>query len=290
MQCNKPIWLEKNKLRVPCGKCRGCRIKRSSEWTMRLTHELHLMKYKGIFLTLTYNEESLPYTETGRPTLDKSALQKFIKKVRRRIAHTKGKIKYYACGEYGEETKRPHYHLIILGMTMRSEYDKSVIIDSWNGCDWTPIRTKKSFGSVSPDSIRYTTDYIQKKFISSDPEKIRSVYGDATPPFQLCSQGIGKDWALEEKERIQRTGKISYKGKEVALPRYYLTKVKVDEEVKIKNKTQAIMASRKKYNLDPLDLNTEVLGRVMLEKYEEELHQTERNIKARKALAQKKPL
>ena len=60
-------------------------------------------------MTLTYDEKNLP------DRLKKEHLQKFIRNLR-----DDGKeIKYFACGEYGDTTNRPHYHMCIFGSDFR---------------------------------------------------------------------------------------------------------------------------------------------------------------------------
>lgn len=80
---------------------------------------------QNCFVTLTYNNENLP----ADGSLDKSHLQKFFKRLRK-----KTRFRYFACGEYGEVCRtcgkssplckcarfiksigRPHYHVCIFG-------------------------------------------------------------------------------------------------------------------------------------------------------------------------------
>ena len=106
---------------VGCGQCRWCRVHRTHEWAIRLVHELDSWPPgRALFLTMTYDDEHLPVvydpaTERVRATLVKTDFQKYIKRVRKSI-HPQ-KIRYFACGEYGEETQRPHYHAIIYGIS-----------------------------------------------------------------------------------------------------------------------------------------------------------------------------
>ena len=80
------------------------------------------------FITLTYNDESLPRTKEGYPTLLKKQVQDYIKRLRnahvaylkkeQRKVHNEYKItgkpiRYYAVGEYGSQTRRPHYHILL---------------------------------------------------------------------------------------------------------------------------------------------------------------------------------
>lgn len=113
---DRPIW-------IPCGRCIGCRLDKSREWALRCMMELKKTP-EGLasFITLTYNEECVPINyypdpETGEAlrslTLRLEDLQKFWKRLRRSLKNKK--IRYFACGEYGSETWRPHYHAIVFG-------------------------------------------------------------------------------------------------------------------------------------------------------------------------------
>ena len=95
-------WLD-----VPCGHCLACRIARTREWTVRLLHESEFWE-DTIFVTLTYDDEHLPSDRSLVPR----DLTLFFKRLRKDLGDRK--IKYYACGEYGDTFGRPHYHAIIL--------------------------------------------------------------------------------------------------------------------------------------------------------------------------------
>lgn len=94
-----------SKLQLPCGQCVGCRLERSRQWAMRCVHESKMHK-ENSFVTLTYDDEHLPNE------LKKEHFQKFIKRLR---WHKNEPLRYYMCGEYGTETKRPHYHSCMFG-------------------------------------------------------------------------------------------------------------------------------------------------------------------------------
>lgn len=97
-----------HQLQVPCGKCIGCRLERSRQWAIRCMHEASLYE-DNCFITLTYNDDHLP----SNGSLDKTHFQKFLKRLRKSIYPQK--LRYYHCGEYGDEGGRPHYHAIIFG-------------------------------------------------------------------------------------------------------------------------------------------------------------------------------
>lgn len=222
MKCTKPIRLLNKKIRqkfpegleVPCGKCTACRIKKRQEWSARMMHELDSHE-DAVFVTLTYEGEQYDYG-----SVEVTDLQKFLKRLRKNISPRK--IRYFACGEYGEKnTQRPHYHLIIFGLSLKAE-DQKIIRDSWS-LGFVEI------GIAEPASIRYTAQYIDKKF-SGDLAHIEYETRNRKPPFRVSSLGIGKQFALQNKRQIEENGYIQIKGIKQAIPRYYLNLLGLDAE------------------------------------------------------------
>lgn len=207
MRCTNPITITKGKelktsFQVGCGKCLACRINKRREWTIRIIQELQ--DKKGIFVTLTYKDEKLPKFNS----LVKSDLQKFIKRLRKSVGK---KIKYYAVGEYGDLNQRPHYHAIIMNMDYQ---ERKIIYDNWT-------LGIVHIGLAEVNSVRYTVQYLDKKYTGKMAEteyyQLKRI-----PPFAIQSQGIGKEYALKNKERIIQNKYIEFKGQKVSIPRYYL--------------------------------------------------------------------
>lgn len=117
----------KKKILVPCGKCYHCLMTRVNEWVTRMTAQ-SLISKNTYYVTLTYDSALYGtkfFSETD-PTyhafntqkkfmpaplvLNKTHLQKFFKRLRK---NTNLKFQYFACGEYGHNYGRPHYHLIL---------------------------------------------------------------------------------------------------------------------------------------------------------------------------------
>ena len=95
---------------VPCGKCYPCIRTKRNDWIFRLTEQLNETPV-AYFATLTYNNENLPTkADTGCSTLNYHDLQNYWKRLRK---NNDDKLVYFAVGEYGTITKRPHYHAII---------------------------------------------------------------------------------------------------------------------------------------------------------------------------------
>lgn len=95
---------------VPCGKCVLCREKKASEWSFRALCENQSSLTEPLFVTLTYDNAHKP-----RYGVRKEEIQRFMKRLRRNLDKLKIEhdIRYFACGEYGKQTHRPHYHLIL---------------------------------------------------------------------------------------------------------------------------------------------------------------------------------
>ena len=101
---------------VPCGRCLLCRKRSANDLAARAIAETNVSGRPPLFITLTYDNLFLRYDdETGYPTLCKVDLQLFLKRLRslldnRGIEHN---LRYFACGEYGSKSKRPHYHMLL---------------------------------------------------------------------------------------------------------------------------------------------------------------------------------
>lgn len=231
---------------IPCGKCIGCRIQERKNWALRI--ELESEKYENnYFLTLTYNDDHLyiPETWTNKRTgeiiqndgtwtgtLIKKDLQQFIKSLRtyfkREFDHDG--MKFYAVGEYGDKTKRPHYHIILMNcpkidlqpignynrITKDAYFTNERITKIW-GKGFIQI------GQVTWDSISYTVGYCMKKLFGEIKEDYYAKRGQE-PIFAQMSRrpGIGREyfnknlWNIYEVDEI-----INSKGQSLKPPRYF---------------------------------------------------------------------
>lgn len=135
----------------PCGKCPKCLARRVSSWSFRLMQEYNRPEtVSAHFITLTYDTPNIRLTPNGFPTLRKSDLQLFFKRLRKaQYGSSAGNIKYYACGEYGGKTKRPHYHVILYNAKLE------LIDPAWN-------LGNVHYGTLTEASVGYTLKYINK--------------------------------------------------------------------------------------------------------------------------------
>lgn len=178
---------------VPCGKCASCKCDYSRDWANRMILELQDHD-EAMFLTLTYNDEHLPLSAKGFPTLVKRDVQLFLKRLRKYLGDKR--IRYYLAGEYGTRTHRPHYHAIIYGIGINCFDD--LVFRGYNklGHPYFTSPTLEgiwsngfiSFSSVSWRTCNYVARYVLKK--QAEREDCEGV---CLPPFNLSSRkpGIG---------------------------------------------------------------------------------------------------
>ena len=227
---------------IPCGKCPNCRLNHAGEWATRCTLE---KKYwnKSCFVTLTYNGENLPKNRT----LVKKDLQDFLKRLRyyhkgdKEWVNPQSKkaeypIRYVACGEYGPNTLRPHYHLAIFNWqpTDLKEYKKNHQGDMLYTSKELEKIWGKGFviiGALEQQSAGYVARYCTKKINS----KIK-IKNKMENEFIVMSRngGIGIQYWNENKEKIIEHNGIYLKGKNKVqlkpIPKYYKKKWKEQEE------------------------------------------------------------
>ena len=197
---------------VPCGQCIACRLNYGKFWSMRMMEELKHHE-KACFATLTYDDEHLNEIceDYGQPRLVKSHLQMFWKRLRK-----ERRVRYFACGEYGDRFGRPHYHAIIYGV---SPDELDLVSKHWQ-------QGLVHLGTVTPDSCSYVAKYMTKKLrgralaakLEEDP--------DYQNEFVLMSRrpGIGGDPSPEMIRFMQENGFVYRKDKRSSLPRYYKDK------------------------------------------------------------------
>lgn len=211
-------------LQVPCGKCDGCYADRALTWAIRCHQEASLF-LSNSFLTLTYSDDNCP------SRLEKSELQNFFKRLRHEYP-----IRYYACGEYGDNTGRPHYHALIFGQDFRE--GKTVQI---NEQLYANFRLSEIWGKgqvvCAPFSMAtacYVAGYVAKKV--GDPDS-----------FSVMSKGIGKKWLELYADDVSRLGTVVIEGKEYPVPQRYLAwkeseleHVKLERADKVKEKEKKV--------------------------------------------------
>lgn len=245
-------------LELPCGQCRECRFKRSRDWAIRCMHEAQ-MHDRNCFLTLTYSDENLPVNRS----LDYSHYQKFIRSLRKR---TKTKIRFYMCGEYGEQTQRPHYHACLFGFDFN---DKKFLTKTKNGdILYTSDLLSKVWpyghsliGDVTFQSAAYVARYIMKKITGdaafthyNEVNEDGVIVNSRVPDFTRMSlkPGIGAGWLEKYHSDVYNHDHVVLKGKEVSVPRYYDKLVKRASASHLVHPKSRINEELDEYDLDEL--------------------------------------
>jgi hypothetical protein len=207
------------------------------------------------FITLTYDDDHVPTqdTKTGeifkggvnvwrgaseRPrtvqTLSVEDVQLFIKRLRKAVNEP---LRYFLAGEYGDNTSRPHYHMILYG---------------WYPDDLKPIHRLSKFGhytsdklvkvwgqgtvdiaQATPETYNYVAGYVTKKLYGNDRDRYRKM--GLIPPFCVMSRkpGLGDTWFQENQERLWQQGYIQLtNGKRAAIPEYYWRKLEAENPEK----------------------------------------------------------
>lgn len=217
---------------LPCGKCVGCRLSWRRQWAVRCMHEKRMYNASA-FVTLTYDDVNLP----SNGSLSLTHLQKFMKRLRR--VRPTG-LRFFGCGEYGDASQRPHYHLLLFNTDFE---DRKFVRQSPTGSDlfrsaevtrlW-PMGDNL-IGSVDAKSCAYVAGYVMKK-VGSERD-----YGARLPEFRVMSRrpGIGKSWHLAYWDEAFRHDSAIMDQGFVPLPRYYDEMFReLDEDMLVNLKTR----------------------------------------------------
>lgn len=210
---------------LPCGRCIGCRLERSRQWAIRCTHEMQMHEI-NTYITLTYTDEKLTYGGATHGILIPRDLTLFWKRLRKRTGQN---LRYFACGEYGDQLNRPHYHAIIFGYDFEDKkYDSTskaghILYHSDYLDDiWTHGRC--IIGNATFESAAYVARYVLKKRLG-DTAKTYAEDG-ISPEFVRMSRrpGIGKTWLDKfETDVFPSDHVITRGGMKIKPPKYYNT-------------------------------------------------------------------
>ena len=169
---------------TPCGRCAGCNRDYSRQWAQRITAEAQ-MHDSNCMVTFTYDDDHLP----DNASLVPDHMTKLFKDLR-----NKGfKFSYYYCGEYGESTFRPHYHVAFFGV----DFSETFVRTSGSGfplyssslLDAVWARGFTITNELNSSTAAYIANYVNKKLrgefrglAAADFDLIDSVLADAKRP------------------------------------------------------------------------------------------------------------
>lgn len=246
-------------LQIGCGRCRGCRMKRTRQWAIRCVHEKQMHKH-NCFLTLTYNDANLP----TNGTLVYKHFQRFMRNLRRQASapvnatfhrDPKGaplrgemgpahrvELAFYMAGEYTEPEPekgypggRPHYHALIFGIDFA---DKIYLQRTGSGekIYRSPTLEKlwkkgfSSLGELTYKSAAYVARYVMKKRTGDGEKQDYKIIDPDTgeiyekkKEFNNMSRrpGVGSTWLKKYTGDVYNTGKVITNGYPQNPPRYY---------------------------------------------------------------------
>lgn len=218
---------------VPCGRCMGCRIDKKREWSLRLVHEAQLYPGKVLWITLTYKDECLP----NRKTVSIEEAQLFLKRLRKAVSPLQ--IRYMMSGEYGDLNFRPHYHLMLYGLT---EEEIPELISAWQDRGMIHIDT-----DPKQEQFDYIAGYCVKKLTGEFTQLY--IDNDVNPEFILMSRQPALGWTFAQKyiDSWLQHGVIHHNYQTYTIPKAYLRKREEYEDIYLLDKFNA---TRQEYYAD----------------------------------------
>lgn len=289
-------------VQIPCGKCIGCRLDYSKQWANRLMLEAQYHD-DAYFVTLTYDDDHVPLSwyddpQTGEAlqamTLCKRDFQLFMKRLRKwqdgRVdkladSFTGSSIRFFASGEYGSKTFRPHYHAIIFGLHLddlvfwkynelgQAYYTSESLESIWSvrnlrGVLSPSMDVKSRIGmvvvaKVTYETCAYTARYTAKKNNTQSDEFFECF--NIEKPFTLMSRrpGIGRQYYEDHPDMFDYTTlniPTADGGKKVAIPKYFNNLFDVDQperSAELKEIRKRMAIAKSEMVLDETDLDYE---------------------------------
>lgn len=212
-------------LLLPCGQCVGCRLERSRQWAVRVMHEASLYDC-NVFVTLTYSDECVPRDLSLRYR----DFQLFMKRLRKQ----RGAVRFYMCGEYGENFGRPHYHACLFNLDFpdKLHFRKTAAGNLYTSAALSELWPYgfSLIGSVTFESAAYVARYCMAKVTGEHADAWYSVVDLQTgelskrvAEFNHMSTrpGIGAPWFARFSADCYPRGDCVVNGRRVRPPRYY---------------------------------------------------------------------
>lgn len=213
---------------IACGQCIGCRMRRASDWALRVMHEAACYD-ENCFITLTYGNGNLPENSS----LEHRDFQLFLKRVRKLYAPRE--VRFFMCGEYGPLKARPHYHACLFNVDFQS--DRVLHCKSSSGYD---VFTSATLSKLWPlgiatvqdlcrETASYCARYIMDKALG-DAAQIK--YTNITEDGEIIQRkpeycamslkpGVGARWFKKFHGDVYNGDYVIHDGKKQTVPRFY---------------------------------------------------------------------
>ena len=244
---NIPSWARLDDMEIPCGNCIQCRLDYSKTWATRCYLE-SLQYDHNYFVTLTYDDEHIKRSpNTNNPTVSIDDFRQFIKDLRQ-VMRRKYKhigVKYFGCTEYGDQSFRPHGHIILFNcpipdLTINFLDDDGNITQHKSSFGFMYfsqlIKSLWPYGFITVEDANYNTEayvsrYIMKKQKGKAGTELYIKQLDVEPPRLFMSLGIGeKYFETHESDLLDNPSLIVPRGAGQSplvsgIPRYYKKKI-----------------------------------------------------------------
>lgn len=273
--------------KVPCNNCDECLLARSKRKAAQLMIENYDRKDEtgSWFITLTYDDNHIPYNEVWKDgkmiSIEESLppknpyLYEFKKDRKKCIKPFIDNLSYYAkenygdqklmwfyCAEYGGQTMRPHFHMIIFGLHIPItelkfyEQREGYILYEWTKGAEIWDNGFVTVGNFTPETAAYVAGYVLKKqstkvknWYYTQQGKIPEYTGQSRYP------AIGSSYYEKHKDEIYQTDEIYIPGAvgvmKLRPTSYYDQKFGIEnpekmEKIKTKREEIAIQAEKNK--------------------------------------------
>lgn len=196
---------------VPCCKCAVCRFKDGKKWALRLLETMNKTQ-NNFFITLTYDDAHLlsENFNIDIPQLNKDHLRSLLLKLKEKLRNEQEKILrrqyklsskeahkrstfplYYAIGDYGDHTFRPHYHIILYNVPVDAIELYNIIEKLW----------LYGFIDVRPLLAEYC-NYVVKYLTTNTKQYEWAQRNNLILPFRITSRHL-----MPDNKRIRKLAK-----------------------------------------------------------------------------------
>lgn len=168
----------------------------------------------NVFATLTYSDEHLPAGGSLRP-------DDFVGFMKRLRYHMGEGPRYFQCGEYGGQTRRPHHHALLFNLRLPD-------LRWYKERDGVPLYTSEfleetwglgqcTVGDVTFESAGYVARYTLKKATGE------AAAAGLVPEYATMSRkpGIGREFIDKFRRDVYPSDQLVVRGKVCRPPRYY---------------------------------------------------------------------
>lgn len=231
-------------VKIPCGQCIQCRLAYAREWASRI-----MLEAKGYpenqlaVLTLTYDDAHLPeQLNIGQESffyshpLVKEHMSQFMKRLRKGVKDKfdMDGVRFFGCGEYGDKSMRPHFHIIIFGCPVFDLIYHSKSHAGFPNYTSAFFQSFWQFGFVTVNKLSYDiASYVARYTLKKTNAKDKEFYAlrGLSPEFVNMSRkpGIGSFYFDDNKDSLAETLNVSVlKGDKpvtLPLPRYFVSKL-----------------------------------------------------------------